>query len=175
MKRRWISFALVIAMASFLATAGASFADSPEAATEPLPSLAEARGRARLLHEAMHATLHVVHHQYYREDEGLLIPATTLKKVFRELSERKKVELRWLAVNAQAMSTDHIAESDFERAAVKALAAGADDHETVDGNTFRYAGKITLGADCLKCHLPSRTSTKDRAAALVISFPMKKD
>jgi hypothetical protein len=40
-------------------------------------------------HETIHDTLQVDHAQYYREDEGLGLPATTLKRVFLELAERR--------------------------------------------------------------------------------------
>ncbi len=77
----------------------------PKAA--PLPSVEEARGRARLLYETIQAMLQVVHHEYYREDEKLPIPARTFQKVFRELADNQKVEIRWLAVTGQAMNQDH--------------------------------------------------------------------
>jgi len=37
---------------------------SAETKEKNLPTLEEARGRARLLHETIHATLQIVHHQY---------------------------------------------------------------------------------------------------------------
>lgn len=138
-----------------------------------LPTLDEAKGRAKLLHESMHATLQVVHHEYFREEKGIPIPAATLKRVFRELAIRQHVELRWLAVNAQAMNVDHNPHSDFERQAVRALTSGKEDFESVEDGVFRYVGAITLTSDCLKCHLPNRTSTKDRIAGLVISMRIK--
>jgi len=138
-----------------------------------LPTVAEARGRAKLLHESTHATLQIVHHEYFREEKGISIPAATLKRVFRELAVRQKVELRWLAVNAQAMNVDHNPRNDFERQAVQALVAGKEDFEKVEEGVYRHVGVITLTSDCLKCHLPNRTSTKDRAAALVISMRIK--
>lgn len=148
-------------------------------ATEPLtahtaaqPTLDEARGRAELLHETFHAVLQVVHHQYYREDEGLAIPAATLKKVFQELAQRKQVELRWLAVNAAPMNQDHLPQNDFERQAVAALAAGKESYESVDGGVYRRAAAITLTSECLKCHAPNRSNTKDRIAGLSISLPV---
>lgn len=139
-----------------------------------LPTAKEARGQARLLHEALHATLHVVHLEYYREDEGLAIPAATLKKVFRELASSQKVELHWLAVNAQAMNTDHQPRNDFEKQAVEALSAGKDEFERVDNGMYQRASAITLSSDCLKCHAPTRSSNKDKVAALVISLPIAK-
>lgn len=138
------------------------------------PTADEAPGRARLLHETMHATLHIVHHEYYREDEALKIPAATMREVFRELAKRQGVELRWLAVNAQAMNVDHMPRDDFEKQAVQALAAGKPEFAQQDGNVYRYAGSIILDSSCLKCHSPTRTSNQDRAAALVIKMPLRK-
>lgn len=141
--------------------------------TPPLPSLDVARGQASLLHETIHATLQIVHHQYYREDEGLMLPAATLRNVFGEVARRQNVELRWLAINAQAMNVDHVAQSKFEKDAVAALSSGQTSFEQADGKTYRHVGAITLTSDCLKCHVPSRTSTRDRIAGLLISIPYK--
>lgn len=138
----------------------------------PRPTAAEARGRAELLHETFHAVLQVVHHQYYREDEGLAIPAATLKKVFHELANRKQVEARWLAVNAAPMNLDHLPQNDFERKAVAALAAGNDAYESVEHDMYRRVAVITLTSECLKCHAPNRTSKKGRVAGLLISMPL---
>jgi hypothetical protein len=135
--------------------------------------LAEARKRARLLHETLHGALQVMHRDFFRDDEGSAIPSRSLEDVFTGLVDRFDVELRWLAVNADAMSIDHSPQTDFERKAVKALAAGKQEFETSEGNLYRYAGSIRLSSQCLKCHAPRRTSTEDRAAGLVISMPFK--
>jgi type III secretory pathway component EscV len=147
-------------------------ADSAPASPRPV-SVDEARRQAELLHESMHATLQIVHQQYFREDEGIVIPAITLKRVFRELARRQQVELRWLAVNAQAMNVDHEPRDAFEKQAATAIAAGADHFEAVEGSVYRRVGAITLESECLKCHLPTRTSVAERAAGLLISVPVK--
>ena len=169
-------FAIALrAVAVSLALSAFALADEPKPAEErPLPAAAEARARAEILHEALHATLQVVHHAYFREDDGTPIPAATLREVFREMSQRQKVELRWLAVNAQAMNVDHQPRDEFEKNAAKAIASGQDSYELAASGTYRRAGLITLGSECLKCHLPSRTSNKSRAAALVITMPIEK-
>jgi len=150
--------------------------DSPKASapTAELPTADEARERAKLLHETIHSTLHVVHHHYYREDEELTIPGVALKRVFSELAESRNVRLRWLAVSAQAMNVEHNPSDEFEKKAAAALAAGRTDFELAEDGLYRYVGAITLGSECLKCHLPNRRSTKDRVAGLVISMPIKK-
>lgn len=168
-----------LALLSLLATTPALRAVPP--ATSPtesssavphLPSADEARQQADVLHEALHAALQVVHHEYYREDEGLSIPAATLKKVFRELEARKRIKLRWLAVDAKAMNADHLPRDAFEREAVAALASGKKSHEVVGAGVYRHAGPITLTSECLKCHLPNRTSNQDRVAGLVVEIPI---
>ena len=136
-------------------------------------TLEEARGRARLLHETVHATLQIVHLQYYREDEGLIIPARTMKAVFDEVARARKVQMHWLVVNAKAMNVDHNPRDEFERNAAQSLASGKREVDLLEHGVYRYAGAITLSSECLKCHLPNRTSTKDRAAGLVITMPVR--
>jgi hypothetical protein len=151
-------------------------ADSPPTASDALQhptNVAEARGRAKLLHETLHGALQVMHRDFFREDEKMPIPSQSLEDVFKEVERTQQVKLRWLAVNTDAMNVDHKPKSDFEKQAVKALASGEEFYESTQGD-YQYAGKIRLSASCLGCHLPSRGSNKDRAAALVISIPAKK-
>jgi len=171
---RWIAVGLALAAITGGSTASDEPVKAAKAADAPLPTVDEARGRARLLHETIHDTLQVVHAQYYREDEGLAIPAATLKQVFRRLAERRKVEVRWLVVDARAMNVDHNPRDDFEKDAVKSFADGKDEHELAENGIYRHAGRITLTSECLKCHLPNRTSNKSRTAGLVISMPIEK-
>jgi hypothetical protein len=136
------------------------------------PSPAEARRQAETLHTTVHATLQIVHHHYFREDEGTPIPAATLKDVFAAVEAEHRVKLRWLAVEGQAMNSDHKPRDPFEHEAVRALKAGKPAYERAEGGVYRRAGSITLLNDCLKCHLPNRTSTKERTAGLIISIPI---
>jgi hypothetical protein len=156
------------------ATAGKK-QSAPQKNASAKPAVAEARARAELLHDAMHATLITVHHEYYREDEGLTIPAVTLKNVFQELSDRHRVQLHWLAVNAQAMNVDHEPQDEFEERAVKALKEGQAFHEETSDGRYRRAAPVVLANDCLKCHLPNRTSTAARRAALSITFEVAEE
>ncbi|WZP00424.1 DUF3365 domain-containing protein [Isosphaeraceae bacterium EP7] len=137
------------------------------------PTLEEARRQSAVLHTAMHTTLQAVHHRYYREDEGLQIPAATLKEVFADLENEHQVTLRWLVVEGQAMNSDHKARSSFEKDAVAALKAGKKEFERAENGVYRRAGAITLTNLCLKCHVPDRKSTKDRTAGLIISIPIE--
>ena len=139
------------------------------------PTVTEARERARLLHGTIHDTLQVVHAQYYREDERLLIPAASLEDVFQSVAERSGVELRWLVVEGRAMNVHHNPRDQFERDAAAALAAGQGEYEATADGVYRHAGAITLKAECLSCHLPSRSSNDDRTAGLVIAITVAKE
>lgn len=150
-------------------TAGAG---TPEIAR---PTRKEARRQAETLHRALHATLQIVHHRYYREDEGLPIPAAVMKDVFAELEKEQQIKLRWLVVEGQAMNTDHKAKDDFEVAAVKALKSGQQEYDEVQDGVYRRAGAITLSNHCLKCHVPDRKNTNDRTAGLIIAIPIQDD
>lgn len=156
-------------------SASGSSADDLDDLGEPraILSKGEARERAELLHEVIHELLLAVHKNYYREDEGLLLPATTMRGVFERLAERRKVQLRWLAVDAEAMNVEHRPHDEFERAAVTALKSGRTAYEESSSAQFQYAGAIPLTSECLKCHVPRRTSTRDRTAAIVITFPLQ--
>ncbi len=162
----------IVVFASALLCANADDAKPKDATTkQPLPSLAEAKQQAAILHDAMHATLQIVHHQYYREDEGLRLPAATLKDVFKEIEETRGIKLRWLVVDGQAMNSDHEPTTEFDKLAVKALQAGEKRLEDSQHGILQHAGAITLTNHCLKCHVPDRKSTEDRTAGLIISIP----
>lgn len=153
-------------------THAADDADTPRPRHNTPSTVAEARGRAQLLHETVHGALQVMHRDLFREDESLTIPSRSLEDVFGELARSYDVEVRWLAVNTEAMNVDHNAQTEFERDAVKALASGKTEFESSEGAVYRHAGVIRLASQCLKCHVPNRTSTKDRAAGLVIVMPL---
>ena len=175
MKAGKVMLVVILALAVF----SVARSDEKEAITRVAPTSDEvssedqARRQAEILHTAMHATLQVVHHRYYQEDEGLLLPAATLKEVFAEMEKEHGVKLRWLAVEGQVMNTDHSARDAFEREAVKVLKSGKPKYEQVENGTYRRAGPITLSNHCLKCHVPDRKSTEDRTAGLIISIPVK--
>ena len=134
----------------------------------------EARIRARILHEAFHGALQVMHRDFFREDQKLKLPSKSLEDVFSEMAKAHQIELRWVAVNANAMSINHEPQNDFEREAVAALSSGEEEFERITEETFQYAGSIRLSASCLKCHVHSRTSNDDRKAGLVITIPLVK-
>lgn len=175
MRRRTIASILLTGVAVAALGVTASGTPPSESAEKDLPATAsEARGRAKLLHEALHATLQIVHHEYYRENEGLPLPAATFTRVFREMEARHGVGLRWIAVTAEAMNVDHKPRTEFEKNAAKALGDGSPEYESVDEGIYRRAGAITLSSECLRCHAPTRSSNKDRAAGLVITLRLRK-
>lgn len=130
---------------------------------------------AKALHDAMHSALRVSHDRYYREDEGLIIPAAALQEVFADVKKTRNITLRWLVVEGQAMNIDHEAQDDFEKAAVIALIAGKEFHAETTAKRYRRAAPITLSNHCLKCHVPDRRSTRDRKAGLIVSIPLAND
>lgn len=144
------------------------FASAAEA-----PEVAEARIRARLLHEMIHGSLQVMHRDFFKEEDRGAIPSASLEDVFSELAKTWGVRISWMAVNAKAMSTDHRPSDQFEKAAARAIEGGAEWHDEVDRGNLRFAGAITLGNRCLKCHVPDRTSLEDRKAAVLISMPLQ--
>lgn len=133
----------------------------------------EARVRAQILHETLHGSLQVMHRDFFREDEDKNIPSRSLEDVFRELKRHHGISIRWIAVDLEAMNIDNKPKTDFEKEAVRVLKSGKPEYESVIGNEFHYAGKIRLSATCLSCHASQRSSNDDRAAGLIISFPLK--
>lgn len=170
----WLTVSMGIGIRPNTLAHAAEDASKSEAAESMDPdTVGEARGRARLLHEMIHGSLQVMHRDFFREDEGLQIPSRSLDDVFLVLADRFQVKVRWLAVNAEPMSVDHKPRDDFENDAVQALASGKSEYDALEGDSFRFAGLIRLPSQCLKCHVPRRTSNKERAAAVAITLPLK--
>jgi hypothetical protein len=176
---RIASFVTVIsfAAATFVpADESASTASKPNVPERKSPqTIEQARRQAQILHTTVHASLRVVHDRYYREDEGLIIPASALSEVFRDIESQEGIKLRWLAVEGQVMNSDHVARDAFETEAVQALKSGMPFLEQTSDGVFRRAAPITLSNHCLKCHMPDRKSTKDRTAGLIIAIPTQQD
>ena len=139
----------------------------------PRSTTEQARRQAEILHSSIHATLQVIHDRYYREDEGLPIPAAIMGDVFKDLETEQNVRLRWLAVEGLAMNTDHLPQDAFETEAVKSLKSGKKFHEQTEHSLYRRAAPITLSSHCLKCHMPDRKNTNDRTAGLIIAIPVE--
>lgn len=143
------------------------------ARAEDNAAVAEAKVRAQLMHETIHGALQVMHRDFFREEDRSRIPSESLEGVFAELEKTWQVKVRWLAVNAKPMNIDHKPADAFERKAASKIAEGEEMYDASEGETYRYAGAITLGNACLKCHVPDRTSLEDRKAALVITMPLR--
>jgi hypothetical protein len=137
-------------------------------------SVAEARERAKLLHEVYQSTLDAVHHHYFRSDRPVL-PARAMEDVFADVDKRTGVKARWIAVNTQAMSVNHEPDTAFEKRAAAGLADGKSEYEQVDKGVYRRAGVIPLGAGCVSCHtrISGAPIKSPRFAGLVISIPVK--
>ena len=153
--------------------------ESVSTKTSPEPSVStsttnvsEARRQAEILHSTLHSSLRVIHDRYYKEDEGLPIPAAILGEVFKDVEAEHKIKLRWLAVEGLAMNSDHKPADEFERKAAEKLKVGERSHEITADGVYRRAAPITLSGHCLKCHMPDRKSTRDRIAGLIISIPV---
>lgn len=132
----------------------------------------QARRQAEILHSTLHSSLRVIHDRYYREDEGLPIPAAILAEVFKDVETEQQIKLRWLAVEGLAMNSDHKPADEFERQAAEKLKAGEPSIEVAENGLYRRAASITLSGHCLKCHMPDRKSTRDRVAGLIIAIPV---
>lgn len=149
-----------------------------EEALASLPTgLDEARGRAKWLHEVIHGSLQVMHRDFFGDgndgdNDSLSLPSQSLDDVFREMERSWQVKIRWLGVNA-GKGKDHEPADSFEETAARALEKGAGEYEAVEGGLYRFVGAIRLQNQCLKCHVPYRSSLEDRVAGLAISFPLQ--
>ena len=174
-----VVFAALFAAASMSQERSASEAPTAKDPPRQQPlSVAEARGRAKLLHDTYEATLHIAHREYFHEGERITLPARALEDVFALIDEETKGKTRWISVNAQAMSINHKPKTKFEKQAAKELSSGKDSFEAIEGGVYHRAGSIRLFASCLGCHEPGVLPNQRRAnrkAALVISLPVKAD
>ena len=137
-------------------------------------SVAEARERAKLMHDVYASTLEALHHHYFRSDRSVL-PARAMEDVFADIDKQSKIKTRWIAVNTPAMSINHEPQTDFEKKAAAALAAGKAEFDTVADGYYQRAGAIPLSAGCVGCHTRhfSTPSKTPRFAGLVVSIPVK--
>ena len=182
----------MVGAASVLCFAVGLSADSPMgAASEPKQSkkdvaaqpedggkqvtVAEARERAKLMHNIYAATLDAMHHHFFRRERSTL-PARALEDVFAEMDRQSNIKAGWISVNTKAMSIHHEPKNAFEKSAAKAIAAGKGEVELVEDGYYRRAGAIPLGAGCVSCHTGffSKAPQTQRFAGLVISVPINK-
>lgn len=147
-----------------------AYKEKPDPANFP-KSIEEARGRARWLHETIHGTLQIMHRDFFDDEFSREIPSKSMEDVFAQMNESWAVSIRWLGGNATKVAA-HDPQDRFEEKAVQALIAGAQEYEDVERGRFRFVSAIRLQNQCLKCHVPHRTSLEDRVAGLAISIPL---
>lgn len=138
-------------------------------------AVAQARERAKLLHEVYSATLDAMHHHYFRPNHPVL-PARAMEEVFADVARRSQVKARWLAVNSKAMSIDHEPKGEFDRKAVAALSNGDASYEQIENGELVRVSAIPLTGGCISCHvgLFPRPTKAPRVAGLVVSVPLPK-
>jgi Protein of unknown function (DUF3365) len=136
-------------------------------------TVAEARERAKLMHNIYAATLDVMHHHFFKRDRSVL-PARAMEDVFAEMEKQSNIKAGWISVNTKAMSIHHEPKNEFEKNAAKAITAGKEVFELVEGGFYHRAGAIPLGAGCVSCHTGffSKAPQTQRFAGLVISVPI---
>jgi hypothetical protein len=143
------------------------------AAVVPSPaslSVQSKRDRAKLLHETLHGALSVMHRDFFSEETSRILPSQSLLSVFSELKRSHGVEVRWMTVSGDEMNEDHRPTTPFELEAVARIKQGAEFHESIDDDAYRYIGRIRLASECLKCHVSRRRTTDDRASGLSITI-----
>ncbi len=160
---------LVTALVGAVLLVGHATGGDPPA---PLPTEAEAKMRALLLHATVHGALQVVHRDFFRREEKMAIPSTSLKDVFKDLEAEFGVKMSWVAGDETIQHEDNKPQDAFEERAIKSIVKGEKEvSEIVDGR-YRFVGSIKLQNVCLRCHVPSRKSLEDRFAGLSISMPL---
>lgn len=127
---------------------------SAAASAQLKPALvAEARARARLLQETIRGSLHIIHRDFFDEDDAHAIPSASLEDVFAELSRRYHVDVKWLNVQTDVLNIEHQPADQFERQAAVAIDKGELQFDKTINDRYRFAGSIRLGSQCLKCHV----------------------
>jgi len=134
----------------------------------------EARSRARWMAELVNGSLQIMHRDFFDANDPDILPSQSLEDVFLEMARSWSVEIRWLGVNA-TKARKHRAADDFEKAAVSALRAGAPEYDEVEDGRFRFVKAIRIQNECLKCHVPYRTSLEDRIGGIAFAFPFLAD
>lgn len=136
-------------------------------------SLEAAREQARTMHRIYASTLDVLHDHYFHANKAVL-PARAMEDIFADVETASGAKVRWISVNAKAMSVDHEPQDAFEKAAARQIADGAREVEQRDGDIYRFAGSIPLHASCVQCHMGTfmNAPKKPRFAGLVISLPV---
>ncbi|MCA9035499.1 MAG: DUF3365 domain-containing protein [Planctomycetaceae bacterium] len=136
-------------------------------------TLQAARERAELMHEIYRATLDAMHHRYFH-GERAVVPARAMEDVFEDIQKQNQSQARWIAASLKAMSINHEPETQFEKAAARAISRGEDGIEVIEDGFYRRAGSIPLTGGCIGCHggFSIQPSATAKFAGLVISIPI---
>lgn len=147
---------------------------SVPAAANPDAEVANARERAKLLHDVYSTTLDVMHQHYFRRD-GPVLPARAMEDVFEEMAGLSGITANWISVNTKAMSIHHEPRTSFEKKAAAEISEGKKDYEFVGKGVYRRATAIPLRSSCVGCHTDmfAGAPKSPRFAGLVISIPLK--
>ena len=113
-----------------------------------------------------------MHRDFFDEDDAHAIPSASLEDVFSELARSHGVDVKWLNVHTDELNVDHQPADEFEKQAAKAIEQGKQQFESTSEGRYRFAGRIRLASQCLKCHVKNRITTTDRSAGLLISMPI---
>lgn len=172
----WTGYDVVrraVSLAICLACAGEVVAEEKQSAASE-KRIAAARERAVLMHGIYQSTLDVMHERYFHNDRAV-VPARAMEDIFEEMKHQTRVEAKWISASLEPMSLNHKPKTDFEKQAAAAISAGKAAVETVEGDYFRRATAIPLGAGCIACHQGffRDGSKKPKFAGLVISVPLK--
>lgn len=171
-----ITIALVAGPPKKSAQKTASDQQAKEQTPQPLTAK-EARGQARTLQTVYEASLHMMHHYYFDDDEGMRIPAKALEDVFAFSDEQTGWNTYWISVNSPPMNVDNKPDSPFEKKAAKALTDGQEEYEHIANGKYYRAGAITLTQTCMHCHVPALTGEADQpvVAGLVTTIPIESE
>ncbi|WP_417729851.1 c-type heme family protein [Rosistilla oblonga] len=142
----------------------------PDAQRMPV---AEARQRARLMHDIYAATLDVMHHRYFHGGRAI-VPARAMEDIFEEIQRDSHTEARWISVNLKPMSIHHKPKTKFEKHAADEIAKGEPAVDIVEDGYYRRATAIPMSGGCIGCHdgFFKKPTKEAKFTGLVISIPV---
>ncbi|QDV70111.1 hypothetical protein Poly24_38300 [Rosistilla carotiformis] len=135
--------------------------------------VAEARQRARLMHDIYGATLDVMHHRYFHGGRAI-VPARAMEDIFEEIQRDSHTEARWISVNLKPMSIHHKPKTKFEQHAADEIANGKPAVDIVEDGYYRRATAIPMSGGCIGCHdgFFKKPTKEAKFTGLVISIPV---
>lgn len=128
----------------------------PATKSAPLPTLAAARERVRMMDD-IYVTAVLVTHKMYVRDPGTPAAVTWAKQVFHGLQGKGWPEARILSGVDRPLNPENDPSDPFERDAVAAFRAGKPSFERVEGGVLRYATALhVVDASCITCHVRAK-------------------